>query len=590
MSSNGHYSQTRWSLADLLPSSEAVAPVLANLETTTTALENLRPTLSEDMSGEAFAEMLTTYEQWLALASRVGAYGSLWFAEDTQSQAALGFMGRIDQLLTEAQNRILFLSLWWKALPDEAAQRLLDYAGDMRYSLEQQRLFKDHTLTEAEEKLINIKDINGIDALVTLYDMITNKFTFSLAVDGETKHLTRDQLMTHVRQPNAELRAAAYQELYRVYEQEASVLAQIYIHRVRDWATENVRLRHFAAPISVRNRANDIPDAVVDTLLSVCAEQAPVFHRYFKLKADWLGLPKLRRYDLYAPFQQEAARKIPYGEGVTMVLDTFNEFSSLVGQQAQRVFETGHIDSEVRHGKQGGAFCASVLPDMVPWVLINYTDEPRDVATLAHELGHAIHAMLASEHSVATFHATLPLAETASVFSEQLLTDRLLTQETDAAVRRSLLADAIDDAYATVLRQAYFVLFEREAHRLIAEGKTMDDLNTLYFENLTQQFGDAVELSDNFKHEWICIPHIYHTPFYCYAYSFGQLLSLSLYQQYRAEGESFTPKLTKILAYGGSASPNHILTEAGINIADPDFWRGGFKVIEGLVDDLAATI
>jgi oligoendopeptidase F len=194
--------------------------------------------------------------------------------------------------------------------------------------------------------------------------------------------------------------------------------------------------------------------------------------------------------------------------------------------------------------------------------------------------------MLAADHSVLTFHSALPLAETASVFSEMLLTDRLLAGEKDPQVRRDLLADAVDDMYATVLRQAYFVLFEREAHRMLNEGSTPEEVNRYYLDNLAGQFGDAVEVSEDFQYEWIAIPHFYHAPFYCYAYSFGQLLALSLYQQYKQEGHSFQPKLLKILAYGGSASPHHILAEAGITIADPEFWRGGFRVIEGMINEL----
>jgi oligoendopeptidase F len=416
--------------------------------------------------------------------------------------------------------------------------------------------------------------------------MITNKFVFELEVEGEKKKLTRGELMTYVRHPALEMRAAAYQELYRVYGQEASVLSQIYIHRVRDWANENVKLRNFSSPIAVRNLANDIPDKVVDTLLNVSAEQAPVFHRYFRLKAGWLGMPKLRRYDLYAPLNKESGKKIAYGDAVDMVLDSLNEFSPVVATHARRVFDEGHIDSEVRPGKRGGAFCASILPGVTPWVLANYTEEPREVATLAHELGHAIHALMAADHSVLTFHSALPLAETASVFAEMLLTDRLLAEENDPALRRDILAEAIDDAYATILRQAYFVIFEREAHRMITEGSTNDQLNQLYLSNLTQQFGDSIEINEEFQREWICIPHIYHTPFYCYAYSFGQLLALSLYQRYKEQGEAFKPTLLKILTYGGSASPDHILNEAGVNMADPDFWRGGLKFIEGMVNEL----
>jgi oligoendopeptidase F len=582
------YQQIGWSLEDILasPEKEVVNQIVAQLEKTVSAIEVLRPALSHDMSGEDFAQVLKLLETATELGSRLGSYGPLWFSADTQSQDALGFMGKMDQLIADIQNRILFFSLWWKGLDDEPAQRLLEYAGDMHYYLEKDRLFKDHILTEPEEKIINIKDVNGINAIVTLYDMITSKFVFELEVNGEKKELTRDQLMTYVRNPSADIRAAAYQELYRVYQKEDAVLAQIYAHRVRDGLSENIKLRRFSSPIAVRNLVNDIPDDVVNTLLEVCAEQAPVFHRYFKLKAGWLNVPKLRRYDLYAPLSKKSDKTIDYPDAINIVLDSFTDFHPDFAAMARRIFDDNHIDSEIRQGKRGGAFCASILPKLTPWVLVNYTGEPRQVATLAHELGHAVHSMLAADHSVYTFHSALPMAETASVFSEMLLTDRLLAEEKDPAIRRDLLAGAIDDAYATVLRQAYFVIFERDAHQMVADGSTMEDLNKKYMENLQQQFGDSLDISADFQREWICIPHIFHTPFYCYAYSFGQLLSLSLYQQYKQQGDAFIPKLVKILVYGGSASPNHILCEVGVNMADPDFWRGGFKVIEGMIGEL----
>lgn len=590
MTHNGQYQQSRWSLNALFPAAygSAIDQAIQDLETAVAHLETLRPQLSPQISGETFSKAVQMIETFTELASRLGGYGQLWFTEDTQNQAALAMMGRMEQQLTDLNNRILFFRLWWRSLDDDTAQRLLADTGDARYSFEQDRLFKDYTLSEAEEQIINIKDVNGVNALTTLYDMITNKFVFNLDVDGETKQLTRGELTTYVRDPRPEIRAAAYQELYRVFGEQEAILAQIYIHTVRDWANENIKLRGIAAPISVRNLANDIPDSVVDTLLEVCAEQAPVFHRYFKLKAGWLNSPtdRLRRYDLYAPLSQSHSQKITYGDAVDLVLDSLHAFSPLMADHAHRIFADNHIDSEVRPGKRGGAFCAGILPGVTPWVQMSYTGEPREVATLAHELGHAIHALMAGDHSVLTYHSALPLAETASVFSEMLLTDRLLAEESSPEVRRDLLVEAINDAYATVLRQAYFVMFERDAHRLIAEGGTTDELNQLYLTNLNQQFGDSLDISDDFRHEWICIPHIYHTPFYCYAYSFGQLLSLSLYQQYKDQGEAFKPVLHKILAYGGSASPNHILTEVGIDMADPHFWRGGFKFVDGMIDEL----
>jgi len=221
-------------------------------------------------------------------------------------------------------------------------------------------------------------------------------------------------------------------------------------------------------------------------------------------------------------------------------------------------------------------------------VLTNYVGKTDDVLTLAHEIGHSVHALMAAGHSALTFHSSLPLAETASVFSEMLMVDRLRGEEKDPAVLRDLLVTVLDGAYATVARQAYFVLFEMEAHRRAAEGATTGDLCALYLDNLREQFGDAVELSDDFRWEWIAIPHIYSVPFYCYAYSFGQLLVLALYQQYKNDGAPFVPRYERILSYGGSAGPAHIIGEAGFDMTAPDFWQGGFDVLQGLMDELEA--
>jgi oligoendopeptidase F len=220
---------------------------------------------------------------------------------------------------------------------------------------------------------------------------------------------------------------------------------------------------------------------------------------------------------------------------------------------------------------------------------MNYSGDVRDVTTLAHELGHAVHSMMAHKHSVLNFHSTLPLAETASTFSEMLITDRLLDEQPDAAVRRDLIASVLDDNYATIMRQAYFTLFEQQAHKMILEDANTDELNGAYIENLKEQFGDSVVLSDEFMWEWVSIPHIYYSPFYCYAYSFGQLLVLALYQRYREQGDDFIPYYLKILSYGGSESPEYILNEAGIDISAPEFWQGGFDNISRLIDDLQAT-
>lgn len=582
------YELTGWNLDELLPSLDesVITEHFDRIEEITLEIEAMRDKLSPGMSAEDFARCVRLTEAHTAAFHRVHAYATLRFSADTRDQKALAFMGIAEEFGTRTYNRILFLSLWWKALDDEAAARLIESAGDARYSLVMQRLFARHALSEPVEQAINIKDANGPAALSTIYDMITSKYAFTLNVDGEEKALSRDGLMAYAHDPRADVREAAYRELHRVYENDATVLGQIYVHRVRDWAAEQVELRGHASPIAVRNLASDIPDAVVETLLRVCREEAGVFHEYFKRKAGWLGVEKLRRFDLYAPITDAPMREIPYEDAVGTALEAFDRFSPEAGRLARRVFDQGHMDAEPRTGKRGGAFCYSVTPEMTPWVLANYTGEPRQVATLAHELGHAIHSILASEHSVLTFHSALPLAETASIFSEMMLTDHLIEAEADPLVRRSILAETIDGMYATITRQAFFVMFEKEAHGMVAEGRSIDDLHTAYMNNLRAQFGDVVDVDGSFSLEWVSIPHIFHTPFYCYAYSFGMLLSLALYSQWKAEGEAFVPRFMNILAHGGSASPAEILGEAGFDMADPEFWRGGFNVIRQTIGRL----
>lgn len=581
------YPQTSWSLADIFPSAEGkeIDAAYQKLEELVKKLEAYRDSLSPQISTEKFLEIVKLEEEISRLESRLAGYAGLWFAENTQSQAAMTMVAKIDQLLADYGNRELFFSLWWKSLDDGNARRLMDASGDYRYWLEEIRHFKPHTLSEAEEKIVNIKNVTGYNALITLYDAITNRYSFVVNINGKKQEMTRGELMVYARSHNPELRKAAYQELYRVYGNDGPILGQMYQTVVRDWRNEQVQLRKFAQPIAARNLGNDIPDEVVDTLLDVARANAVVFQRYFKLKARWLKMDRLRRYDVYAPVEQ-SEKQYSFEQAAGQVFASFREFDPQFEKLATRVFAQNHLDGEVRKGKRSGAFCSTISPDLTPWVLLNYQGRADDVATMAHELGHAIHSMLAEHHTYFTQHACLPLAETASTFGEMMLVDKLLKEEKDDSVRRDLLFRQVDDSYATIMRQAYFAIFEKQAHNMIAENASVDALAEAYLENLKDQFGDAVEIPAEFKWEWVSIPHIYHTPFYVYAYSFGQLLVLSLYQQFKAEGESFKPRYVRLLSAGGSESPAKVLTDAGIDFRQRAFWQGGFDVIAGLVSQL----
>lgn len=580
------YTQQAWSLDDLFPanSPETIETAIADLDTLLITFESFQSKLGENITPDDLHTILNAYENIVRQLNRIGSFSNLSFAANTQDQSAQNLMARTNQLYAESYNRILFFELWWKAVSEETVDRLLPASGEFRYWLETLRLEVPHTLSEPEERIVNLKNVNGRSALNQLYDSITNRYTFELQIDGETKTLTRGELSTHFSSNDPALREAAYQELNRVYANDAPILGQIYQTLARDWRSENLDLRHFETPISVRNLQNDIPDEVVDTLLTVVRENKTTIQRFFKLKAKWLGVEKLHRYDIYAPMQT-SEQTYEFSEAAALVLQSFQEFDPHIAQLAERVFAENHLDSEVRPGKRSGAFCATPVPDLTPWVLQSYQGKVENVTTLAHELGHAVHSMLAEHHNSLTQHPSLPLAETASNFGEMLLVDRLL-QDADEETRRSLMFDEVEKGFKSIIRQSYFALFEREAHDAIHNGAGVDELSALYLANLKEQFGDAVDVSDDFQVEWLAIPHIYKYPFYVYAYAFGQLLVFALYEQYQQEGEPFKARFLEILAAGGSEAPVKILEKAGIDIFSANFWQGGFDVLAKRLDAL----
>lgn len=579
----------RWDLSHLMDQpQDEFEQSIKRLDSQVSKFESLRSTLRPDMPGKAFLDILSLNEAIAKDSAKLSAYAYLWFSENTKNLEARAFKTKVEERLTALQNRILFFDLWWQTVDEANATRLMESAGDVRYFLESIRRYKPHTLSEAEEKIINLKNTTGRHAVNTLYDVLTNGLTFTLTIKGKRKTLTREQLSMYVRSPEANVREAAYREMYRVFAGQHDVLGEIYTTLVNDWKSENIELRKFASPIAARNLGNDVPHDAVDALLNACAKNASIFQDYFRIKARICEIRPMSRYHLYAPHRTERKR-YRYPDAVRMVLEAYQTFSPRMADQAKRVLSERHVDARTIPGKLGGAYCYSVLPGFTPYVLLNYTGEARDVATLAHELGHAVHAMMASDHSVFTFHSTLPLAETASVFGERLLSEALLAQESSKAVKQGLLLAQLDDIYATVLRQAYFILFEKSAHQMVAQGGTVKDLADVYLAGLRQQFGKAVKVPDEFRWEWLTIPHIFGSPFYCYAYSFGNLLVLALYRRYKQQGAAFVPKYLDLLAAGGSKSPETILTDVGVDMRSEAFWQSGFDTIRDMVVELERT-
>lgn len=583
------YKQAIWNLGELAPNhkSPEFTKQIARLESKVKNFEKIKSKLTPSIKSKEFFEIIHSIESLTEDASRLGGYASLLYSSNTQSDEATSLMTKISKLGSEIENKTLFFDLWWKRKIDEKnANRLIKDAGGISEFLRHKRLLAKYSLSEPEEKIINTLDVTGSTALVKLYDKITNAFEYIITVNGKKKKLTREQLSVLVRSNNPNLRKTAYQTLLGKFDSNKGVLGEIYQNLVLNWKDEGIEIRKYSSPISIRNIGNDVDDKTIQVLLDVCKKNSGVFYEFFAFKAKSLGLKKLRRYDSYAPSAKKfKERDYTYDKAVSMVLDSLNRFSPTLSDYAKRVFTQNHIDSQIRPGKRDGAFCSTVSPKLTPYVLVNYAGKSKDVFTLAHELGHAVHSQAASKQSILVSEAPLPLAETASTFSELLLYDNIAQQMTDSE-KAAILSEKIDDIYATVMRQAFFTIFEIDAHKQIADGTTVEQISKTYLNNLKSQFANSVELSDDFSLEWSCIPHFYHTPFYCYAYSFGNLLSLSLFQMYQREGRSFEKAYIEILAAGGSKKPETLLSEYGINISSAKFWQDGFDYIKSQVKEL----
>lgn len=577
-----------WDLSDLVkdPASQEFSQYLASIESSVKAFEAKRQNLRQDIPAPEFESMIRELEDISEKMSVAAGFAHMRYAANTASNEASALVTRMDKMSADAANRLLFFDLWFKKQVDDAnATRLIEGVSPAyREHLRHERLLAKHSLSEPEERIINTLSVTGTGALVKIYDKMTSAFEFEMKMKKGKKLVVRkfdnrEKLASLVRSADGAEREAAYKAMFAVYKKNSGILGEIYQNIVVEWRDEGISMRGYKSPISIRNIGNDLDDATVDALLAACRKNSPVFHEYFREKAKMLGAKKLRRYDLYAPLStKRSGKKFAYGKAVSTVLDTFGSFDPEMRRLAERVFSERHVDSEIRKAKRGGAFCHTVTPTITPYVLLNYDGRTRDVSTIAHEFGHAIHSMLARDLPPTVAHAPLPLAETASVFAEMLLNERLM-ETLPAAERRLLLAEQIDDMYATIMRQAYFTLFEVEAHRAIGEkDATIDQVSKMYADNLSEQFGSSVQVSDEFAWEWVYIPHFYHTPFYCYAYSFGNLLVLSLYRQYKLEGKPFVPKYLGILAAGGSRKPEELLMDAGMDISKEEFWQQGFDL------------
>jgi oligoendopeptidase F len=428
--------------------------------------------------------------------------------------------------------------------------------------------------------MIAERDPAAAGAWHTLFDQITS----TLRVPFEGSDRTIDEVLARVRAPVRTTRLAAYEALFTALEPQTTVLAHIYDSLVADRLVLD-RVRGYAHPREARDLDNELPSEAVDVLLTAVERHHYLAHRWFRHKAKLLGLEKLALGDQYAPLG--STRPVAYEDATSLVAGALDEFSKRVGAVAHGLYRDQRIDAEPRSGKRGGAFCASIAQDALPYIMMNFTDQMDDVRTLAHEIGHAMQFQLAGERQTAlSHHPPLALAEVPSTFAEMIVTDRLLAAADDTQVRLGLLASSVETAFATVFRQTHMVRYEQGAYGLRAEGKALmpDRLAEVWLGTNRPYYGDAVELPDGYRFGWAYIPHFIHTRFYTYAYVFAHLASLALYARYREDGDAFVGPYLDFLSIGGAASPQDQLAGIGLDISRDDCWDAGFAEIERLIE------
>ena len=521
-------------------------------------------------------------------AGRVASYSGLLFAANTADPVIRDLEQKVEQRLTELRNLLLFFDLEWLALEDDVVARIVDdpALADYRHYLVAERRYRPHKLSEPEEKIVNEKNVTGASAWERLFTEMVSSLGFPVkrTVDGkvETQDLNLSQTLALYHEPDRETRKNAHDALFDVLAKNGQVLTFTYDTLVQDHLTMD-RLRQYPNPMLPRHLANEIAPEAVEQMMRVVEANYPIAHDYFKLKAKLVGLPKLMIYDQYAPVGG-AREAYSFDQARETIVAAFGQFSPRFAEIAGKFFDGRWIDAEVRKGKQGGAFCASPSPKLHPYVLTNYTDNLRDAMTVAHELGHGIHGYVSLGQKLVNYHPTLPLAETASVFGEMLVFERLLGEVKDDKAKLALLCGKVEDAFATVFRQNVLTRFEQSAFAARSEGRLEPEkLQELWIAANAPYYGDGLEMSEGYRWGWSYIPHFVHTPFYCYAYVFGELLVLALYGMYREQGAAFVPEYTRLLERGGSESPAELLKPLGVDFREAAFWQKGFDEIKRLV-------
>ncbi|WP_028062567.1 M3 family oligoendopeptidase [Solirubrobacter soli] len=587
--------EVAWDLSDLIDGADAdaaqaaVDALLGEAQTRADAFQAQYAGKVASLDGPGLIAAMKELGEIEETAGRAGTYAHLSFSVDTANPAFGALLQRVEEKGTAIETALLFFHLEWAALDDDRAEELLatDGLDFARHHLKTARRYRPHLLTEPEEKILAEKALSGRSAWVRLFEEQTAAIAVDLPEAEEPVAL--DVALSRLFDGDRSVRQATAQAVTDALQPGLRTRAYTFNTLLADKMTDD-RLRSYPHWLASRNLSNEASDESVQALIDAVRGRYELPRRWYRLKAQLLGIDRLADYDRMAAVTQDT-EKVGWPEAKQIVLDSYTGFSGELGALVQRFFDESWIDGPVRPGKRGGAFCSYGVPSVHPYVLLNYTYLRRDVLTLAHELGHGVHAALGSKQGVFHMATPLTLAETASVFGETLVFERLLDAAPSAESRLSLLAESIEGSIATVFRQVAMNRFEHVVHTARRdEGElSVDRFGELWKDSQEELLGDAVEVTENYHSWWSYVPHFMASPGYVYAYAYGQLLALAVYGRYEEEGPGFADAYLELLSAGGSKSPEELGEIVGIDLADPGFWDKGLDIVERKLDAAEAA-
>jgi oligoendopeptidase F len=573
-----------------------------------------------ELDGTGLAEAMRELAAIQDLVGRAGTYAALDFSTDTSNPARGALLQRTQEQGTAIETTLLFFELEWAALPDERVRELLDGEGSdgedlefCRHHLRSARRYRDHLLSEPEEKILAEKALTGASAWSRLFEELTSAIEVELPAataatggegagvgndtdggpgagqDGQGGRVALDLALSNLVLPDRELRRTTAEAITEALKPGLRTRAFLFNTLLADKATDD-RLRRYPHWLAARNLSNEAGDESVQALIEAVRGRYEIARRWYRLKAKLIGVERIADYDRMAAVTDDDVT-YTFAQAREVVLDCYSSFSPELGALAARFFEERYIDAPLRPGKRGGAFCASAVPSVHPYVLLNYTSRRRDVLTLAHELGHGVHFALAARQGVFHQGTPLTLAETASVFAETIVFGRLLAEDSTPASRLALLAENLQDTIATVFRQVAMNRFEDLVHTARrGEGElSVERFGELWSDSQEELLGDSVQITDGYRSWWSYIPHFIGSPGYVYAYAYGQLLALSVYERYEQRGAEFVPQYLELLAAGGSRSPEELGAIVDVDLADPGFWESGLDLVERQLHEAEAA-